>query len=192
MTVVDDDTAQTGATRRWSVRPSSLPLRRLALPLGVLVLAAAVTVAGLVAWWRAAHDDSLQLAETRDAVLAAASKQIATMNSLDYRKVDEGVAAWAEVTTGTLHDQLTELSDEDRKLVADQQKISVGKVVDAAVTAVDPAKASVVASVEVTVRDGADAAAEPTVKRNRFSADLVLVRGRWLLERLEQVAVNVS
>lgn len=161
-------------------------------PAALGVLAAAVMVAGLVAWWQAEHDDSLDLAATRDAVLIAATSDIETMNTLDYRKVDEGLAAWGKVTTGTLHDQLAQVSADDRKLLADQQKVSVGKVVDAAVTSVERDKASVIASVEVTVTDGADPDAAPSVKRNRFSADLVRVRGRWLLERLEQVAVDVS
>jgi Mce-associated membrane protein len=34
--------------------------------------------------------------------------------------------------------------------------------------------------------------AEPTVKRNRFAGDLVKVGDDWLLESLEQVAVNMS
>ncbi|WP_300682091.1 hypothetical protein [Nocardioides sp.] len=155
------------------------------------VLAVAV-IASLVLWWRAAHNDTYDLAATRDAVLIAATSDIQTMNSLDYRSAAKGLDAWMKVTTGTLHDQIAQVSDEDKKLLADQGKISVGKVVDAAVTSVDATKASVIASVEVTVADGTDTTKEPTVKRNRFSADLVLVRGQWLLERLEQVAVSVS
>ena len=166
--------------------------RSLAVSLALVVAAAAVMVAGLVVWWRAANDASLDLAATRDAVLIAATSDIETMNSLDYRQVDAGLAAWSKVTTGTLHDQLAQVSADDKLLLAQQQKISTGKVIDAAVTSVEPTKATVIASVEVTVRDGADTSAAPAVKRNRFSADLVLVRGTWLLERLEQVAVNVS
>jgi Mce-associated membrane protein len=167
---------------RWS------GLSRWAVP-AVIALA---MIASLVVWWRAAHDESLDLAKTRDAVLISATTDIETMNSLDYRSTEKGLDAWLKVTTGTLHDQIAQVSDEDKKLLADQGKISVGKVVDAAVTSVDPTKASVIASVEVTVADGEDSTKEATVKRNRFSADLVLVRGHWLLERLEQVAVSVS
>ena len=48
--------------------------------------------------------------------------------------------------------------------------------------------------VEITVQDGSKGAddAKPTVKRNRFAADLVKVGDDWLLESLEQVAVNIS
>jgi Mce-associated membrane protein len=173
------------------VKPTVTSRSRWASPVAA-ALAAAVMVAGLVLWWQAAHDDGLDLARTRDAVLIAATGNIETMNSLDYAHVEDGLMSWSKVTTGTLHDQITQISADNRKLLADQKKVSVGKVVAAAVTSVDATKASVIASLEVTVRDGADPAAEPSVKRNRFSADLVLVRGHWLLERLDQVAVNVS
>lgn len=199
---VSDETAETdapaaeasaaaAATPRPSLRDrlsSVAPWRGFLLP----AAAALVMIAGLLVWWRAAHDDGLALADTRDAVLIAATSNIETMNSLDYRDVEGGLAAWSAVTTGTLHDQIAQISEEDRALLADQQKISVGQVVDAAVLDLDTAKATVVASLEVTVTDGLDPEAEPSVKRNRFSADLVLVGGDWLLERLDQVAVQVS
>ena len=175
-------TAETAAQPRW----------RALLPWAVLALAAAVMVAGLVAWWRADRDDALALADTRDDVLIAATHHIEVMNSLDYREVDQGLDQWLDVTTGTLRDSLTEVADEERQLLADQKKVSAGRVVDAAVLDIDGGTATVLASVEVTVQDGLDPEAEPSVKRNRYSADLVEVRGTWLLESLEQVAVEVS
>lgn len=167
-------------------RPSSL------VRLGLLALAIVLAVSGSAAWWQAAHDDRLDAARSRDALLVQATQGIETMNTLDYRSVAEGVKAWSSVTTGTLHDQLAEVSAEDRKLLADQQKISTGRVVKAAVTDLDDGTATVIAAVEVTVRDGKDADAEPTVKRNRFSADLVRADATWKLESLQQVAVNLS
>jgi len=161
-------------------------------PLAVFVIALVVAAAGLFSWSRAAHDDSIALAQTRDAVLIAATSHIQTLNSLDYRHVDAGLATWAAVTTGTLHDQVTQVSADERKLLADQKKISTGKVVDAAVFSLDGDSATVIASVEVTVQDDTQTDAAPTVKRNRFSADLVDVHGKWLVENLQQVAVDIS
>ncbi|MFD1248683.1 hypothetical protein ACFQ3F_12860 [Nocardioides ginsengisoli] len=133
----------------------------------------------------------------RDRVLIAARHGIETMNTLDYRDLDGGLAAWADVTTGTLHDQLVSTSKPDRALLADQHASSVGTVLDAGVVDLDHDSASVIAAVEVTVtpadepgdEPGDKAAAKPTVKRNRFAADLVKVGGRWLLESLQQVSV---
>ena len=161
-------------------------------PAAVALLALLVMLAGLLSWWRASHDDGRALAQRRDAVLIAATAHIETLNSLDYQHVDKGLASWQAITTGTLHDQLAQVTADERKLLEDQKKISTGKVLDAAVFSLSDDTATVLASVEVTVRDGQDASAQPTVKRNRFSADMVDVHGKWLVENLQQVAVDIS
>ncbi len=170
--------------------------RRRVLDALTLLVAAALMVSGLVAWTRAATADDLEPSATRDAALVAAKRGIATMNTLDYRTLEEGLASWKAVTTGVLHDQLGQVTDEERQLLADQRKISTGRVVDAAVLdlGTDPGHetATVIAAVEVEVRDGGSSTAEPTVKRNRFSADLVRVGGVWKLESLQQVPVSLS
>lgn len=158
----------------------------------LLLVAALVAASGAFAWWQAGHDADRLAAQKRDTVLIEARQGIETMNTLDYRSVDKGVKAWSQVTTGTLRDQLAGVSEEDRTLLAEQKKISTGKVVDAAVIDVDDTTATVIAAVEVTVQDAAKPGSDPTVKRNRFSADLVKTGGRWKLESLQQVAVNLS
>jgi Mce-associated membrane protein len=158
----------------------------------LLLVAALVAASGVFMGWQADRDPDRASAETRDTVLIEARQAIETMNTLDYRSVDKGVKAWSEVTTGTLRDQLAGVSADDRALLAEQKKISTGRVVDAAVIDVDDGSATVIAAVEVTVRDAAKPDSEPTVKRNRFSADLVKVGGRWKLESLQQVAVSLS
>ncbi|HVK30539.1 MAG TPA: hypothetical protein VM575_19540 [Nocardioides sp.] len=162
--------------------------------LGLAVLAAIVLAVGLVTWNRAGDHDaaSVQRAELRDAVLITARSHIETLQTLDYRDVDGGLAKWEDVATGTLKDQLLATTDETRQLLADQQKVTAGKVVDAAIVDLTDDTATVIAAVETTVADGADAAAEPTVKRDRFTADLTKVGDDWLLESLVQVAVNLS
>lgn len=162
------------------------------LPWALLGLALVVAISGLAAWRMASTDDSLAMGKARDEVLVTASAHIATLNSLDYRKVDEGLKGWSAVTTGTLNDQLAQVDDENRALLADQKKISVGKVIDAAVVNLEEDAATVIAAVEITVTDESKSDAEPTVKRNRFSADLVKVKGTWKLENLQQVAVSLS
>ena len=159
---------------------------------GLLGVALLVAASGAFAWWQASHDADLKAADTRDVVLVQARQAIETMNTLDYRKVDAGVKAWAAVTTGTLRDQLAAVSAEDRTLLADQKKISTGRVVDAAVVDLDGNSATIIAAVEVTVKDAAKSDSEPTVKRNRFTADAVKVGGTWKLASLQQVAVSLS
>jgi len=188
----DDADTRAELPEAKSARPAWFRRDRALLPAVAVLVGMIVMALGLVSWWQAAHDDHAARAALRDAVLVAATQDIETMNSLDYRKVEEGLDRWRAVTTGTLHDQLTQIGADDRKLLAQQQKISTGKVVDAAVVDLGDGTATVIAAVEVTVRDGSDPAAQATVKRNRFSADLVRVGGTWKLESLDQVAVSMQ
>ncbi|WGY01056.1 hypothetical protein QI633_21255 [Nocardioides sp. QY071] len=188
----DEDATQTPEPSEPS-EPSERSGRR-AIELGLLVLAVVALVAGVVTWQRAGdHDEAaLKRAELRDTVLITARSHIETMNTLDHDDVDGGLEKWLDVTTGTLKDQIAATDAETRKLMADQQMVSTGKVIDAAVLDLTASTATVIASVEVTVRNDADPSAAPSVKRNRFAADLVKVGGRWLLEGLDQVAVEIK
>lgn len=165
--------------------------RRFWQPLVVLAVALVVAALGSWLWWDAAHDDDISVAEERDAVLIAGREHIETLNSLDYRKVQDGLDDWSKVTTGLLHDQFAKVGAEQRKLLADQKKISAGKVVDAAVLTLDGRTATVIAAVEISVTEEG-AAGEPTVKRNRFAATMRKVGAEWKLENLQQVAVTTS
>ncbi len=168
------------------------PRRRTRLMVAGLGLAVLIGISGILAWVTAATSEDLDTARTRDAVLVSATQGIKTLNSLDYRKVKEGLDDWVSVSTGTLSDQLAGVSAEDQKLLSDQKKISTGKVIKASVVDLDQTTATVIAAVEVTVKDGEDTDAEPVVKRNRFSADMVLVKGVWKVENLVQVPVNIQ
>jgi Mce-associated membrane protein len=159
---------------------------------GPLAVALAIAVSGLFVWNSAANSDAVAVGEERDQVLIAGTKHIETLNTLDYRDVEKGLKGWQAVTTGTLNDQFAALEDDNRAWLADQKKISVGKVTDAAVLSLDDNTATVVAAVEITVSDDAKKGSEPTVKRNRFSADMVKVGNVWKTENLKQVAVSLS
>ncbi|KRF19031.1 hypothetical protein ASG90_03890 [Nocardioides sp. Soil797] len=181
------DAGDTAGVRR------KLEGRELAFHVAALVVATIVLASGLFAWWNASRDEEpTGLGDSRDAALIAARSEIETMNSLDYRNVDEGINAWGAVSTGVLHDQVAAITPAKKKLLAEQKKISVGKVVDAAVVDVTATTATVIASLEVTIQDDAVPDSEPTVKRNRFTADLSKVDGQWLLENVQQVAVTMS
>jgi Mce-associated membrane protein len=188
--VADEAAADEAAADETVVTRSALRQRLPFLVLGLV--AAVVLVSGLFAWWQAAGDDDLDRAETRDAVLIAATEHIETLQSLDYRTVDKDLDSWLAATTGSLRDSLEAVSDEERRLLSDPKKISTGQVVEAAVLDVDDTSATVIAAVEITVGDDPSAGTEPVVKRNRFSAELTKVKGEWKLENIQQVAVDLS
>jgi Mce-associated membrane protein len=160
----------------------------------VLVLAGLlVAVLGLGAWWFTQDDAAYALAEERDALTVEATQAIEVLNTLDHREIEEGIADWRAVATGTLADQLGSVTEDEMTLLAEQQKISTGTVLDAAVLDLDDDTATVLAAVEVSVVDdsGDGEDAEPEVKRNRFSAELEKVDGEWKLASLQQVPVSL-
>ncbi|WP_229054400.1 hypothetical protein [Aeromicrobium sp. Leaf350] len=166
--------------------------RRPAGPLIALILGVGLAFVGTWLWWQASNDDQLAAAESRDRVLIEATAAIETLNSLDHRDVIGDLKAWEDVTTGVMHDQIAATDEVQRQQLADALKVSEGEVVDAAVLRLDGPQATVVAAVEITVTDDAAPESEPTLKRNRFSADLKLVDGQWKIENLQQVAVSLS
>jgi Mce-associated membrane protein len=159
------------------------------------VLAAGIVAVALAlfSWQDASEvtDPDRARADLRDQAIIEGIAAVEAMNSMDHRDVAGGLEAWESVTTGTLRDQLLAVSAEERTLLAEEGKVATGKVVQAALTDLTTTTATMIAAVEVTVVDG-DTAAAPTVKRNRFSADLVLVDGHWKLENLGQVPVNLQ
>lgn len=159
----------------------------------LIVLAGLLVAAlGLGAWALTERDDAYVLAEERDVVLVEASAAVEALNTLDHRDVPAGIERWREVSTGTLADQLADVGEEEMRLLAEQQSISTGEVVDAAVLDLDAETATVLAAVEVTVVDDSGGGSdEPEVKRNRFSAQLEKVDGEWKLASLQQVAVSL-
>lgn len=155
------------------------------LAAGLIVLAL-----GVIFWRNAEPDPDVGRAADRDAVLVAATSNLETLQTMDYEQVDKHLAAWQDVSTGVLGDQFAELTDEDRQATVDSQARSTGQVLSIAVTELNERTATVIASIQTTVRVGDDP--EESEKRNRFAADLVLVKGRWLVENLALVGVNLK
>ncbi|GAA1887507.1 hypothetical protein [Lapillicoccus jejuensis] len=165
------------------------PSRRLrVLARVVAALGVAVLVAG-VAWWRVtAGDDSLGYAALRDQATLQGRQDIVVMNSLDAKGFDASYRAWLDATTGVLHDQLAQLTQQQRSMLVDSGASTTARVVDGALTELDERAGTgrLIAAVELTVvaKDGSR-----TVKRNRFTADLSLDGSRWKLSQLQQVGV---
>jgi len=70
---------------------------------GIAVLATlAVGTAGWfgVSWDRAAHDGSLASGIARDTVLQDAQQAAINLNTLDYRRLQDGLTRWEQSPTG--------------------------------------------------------------------------------------------
>src|SRR5258708_16739159 len=90
----------TGMLRRLRGRRDTLIATASAL------LAAAVVFAAFSGWaWLSAPRASAA-APIRDEALRAGEQAALNFNTLDYRRVDQGVSLWAQSSTGALHRQV--------------------------------------------------------------------------------------
>ncbi|GGM60842.1 hypothetical protein GCM10012275_34860 [Longimycelium tulufanense] len=171
---------------------SQLTRRRTGLVFAVVLVIGAAAFAGWFGWsWTRASADADNYVETREEVLRVGEQGIANLTTMDHRAVDEGLNRWLSSSTGALRDSLVQGMDESRKQIAEGKTVTVGKVVDAAVTELEVASgiARVIAAVEITVTpDGG----RPVVKRNRFEAGLDRTEAGWRLSSLRAVVVGES
>lgn len=187
-----------------SPQPSSQPARRKAAPL-VAAVAAVVVAAGVAVWALVrlvvANDDLADaerelstvpavevqpVATVRDEVSVAAQRAIAVLNTLDHRTVDRDLAAWAEVTTGELHEQVSTLAGDQRAQLVEMEAVTEGRVVRLAVRDLDEraGTATVLAAVEV-VKESAGSG--PTTAHQRMVATLTRAGDEWKLSALSSL-----
>jgi Mce-associated membrane protein len=157
----------------------------------LVVLALAYAVVGLVVYLRGTESSTASNAHVRDDVLAAARIDIATLRTLDYRDAKAGLEKWANVTTGTFHDQIVQDSPKQVSVIEAAKRVTVGKVVAAAVTDLNLSggSAEAIATVDTTITP---AAGTSTLDRNRYHATLRLDHGVWKIADLSIVAVGLS
>jgi len=162
----------------------------LLLAASLLALAAAVCAGWFgSSWYSAAHDSGADLAQARDAALRDGEQAVQNMNTLDYRSVSQGMALWEQSTTGDLHTQLTGGASSFEKEVQQAKTVTTAKVLDGAITELDPAqgKASLMVAVQITVTpDGGKA----TTKQSRMLGQLTRTSAGWKLSALSDAPVD--
>lgn len=183
------DTPEPEEAAESDAAPASPPrLPTIVLTAAVALLVAAIAVAGWfgVAWYQASNDDGLKYSATREEVDRVARAAIQTMNTLDYRELDDGLANWADATTGTLHAEVTRLSENDKKSLRDAKWVASSEVRSLAVRELDErsGKAVVIAAVETTVSIGG---AEPKTDFKRVEGTLLRTETGWKLDLLAPV-----
>jgi Mce-associated membrane protein len=184
----DEDAAET---------PPDKPRRpRISDPV-LLVAAVLVVVAGAFAayfgwsWYDAAHDDALAYSRARDAVLRAGEQGVQNMNTLDYRKVDQGLTSWEDSSTGALHEELVQGRAQFTSQVQLAKTVTTAKILDGAVTELDDrtGKAGVIVAVQITVTPPTGT---PTTKQSRMRAQLTRTPSGWKLSALGQAPVGTT
>jgi Mce-associated membrane protein len=158
----------------------------------VLVVAAAACAAYFGwSWYGAAHDESLAYSRDRDTVLRAAEQGVQNMNTLDYRRVDQGLASWEDSSTGDLRRQLVEGRAQFAAQVRLARTVTTARILDGAVTELDDraGKAGAIVAVQITVTPPTGA---PTTKQSRMRAQLTRTPSGWKLSALGQAPVGTT
>lgn len=104
-------------------------------------------------WWSAAHDDDLDLARTRAAVVQAATDALVRLNTIDHRTAQADFDGWLRVSTGELGRSLSGDRKHELEQVRESQTVANATVATAAVTELDAHEgtARVIAVVDVEV-----------------------------------------
>ncbi|PCG83764.1 hypothetical protein CIB93_22820 [Streptomyces sp. WZ.A104] len=161
---------------------------------GWAALLVAALLCGLGAWsyGQARDDRSLAHAKARDTALAQGKRHLATLNSLDGTdagRVDAGLRAWLDSSTGPLHDQLKRTAKADAKTLTTAGDTARGKVTAAALTALDErtGTAELIATVDVEVTPRTGAAG---TQRKRFGATLARTADGWKVKALTAIGTG--
>ncbi|MFG3408354.1 hypothetical protein [Streptomyces sp. NPDC048142] len=163
---------------------------------GWAVLLVAALLCGLGAWsyGQARGDRTLSYAKARDTALTEGKRHLATLNSLDgenAKRVDDGLRAWLDSSTGPLHDQLERTRNTDAKSLTTAGDTARGKVTSAALTALDErtgtAELIATVDVEVTPRTG-----PAGTQRKRFAATLARTSDGWKVKSLTAIGTGGS
>ncbi|MFF8914373.1 hypothetical protein ACF08M_13890 [Streptomyces sp. NPDC015032] len=156
----------------------------------VLTLAAAVAAGwGGVSRYDAAHDEAAVYAQARDDALAAGQQAVQNMNTLDHRKLENGLDSWENSTTGELHKQLVDGRDAFVKQIQQAKTVSTAQVLSGAVTELDnrAGRAGVMVALRVTVTAPKG---KPAVKESRMLGQLTRTFEGWKLNALGQAPVG--
>lgn len=163
------------------------PLRVAIVVLAVLAVLACASAAWFgIAWARAAGDESLDLAVTRDVVLRDARQAAINLNTLDFERVEPGLDLWQSSATGTLADEFRNNRQTYAAAITEARTRTEARVLEAAVAELDPAAgtARVLVAVDVTVNTQAQPPAE---RRQRLQMQMVRTEQGWKASAIEPV-----
>lgn len=163
------------------------PLRT-AIRVVAVVALLAVAAAGWfgVSWYRAAHDKSLAVGMARDAVLRDAQRATLTLDTLDYRQVQDGLSLWEQSAAGSLLAQLRASRNTYARAITDSTATSSARVLDAAVASLDERSgtAQVFVGVDVAAQSEKD---DPSCTHRRVRLEMIRVGDTWKVAALVPV-----
>ncbi|MGH3801556.1 MAG: hypothetical protein ACRDTD_15770 [Pseudonocardiaceae bacterium] len=139
-----------------------------------------------VSWYRAAHGESLALGRARDAVLGDAQQATINLNTLDYRRVQDGLTLWEQSATGSLLDEVRTNRVTYARAITESKTTTTARALDGAVAELDQRSgtARVLVGVDVTSqREQGDA----SCVRRRIQLDMRRDGNAWKVDKLAPV-----
>lgn len=163
------------------------PLRIVTLVVTVVAMVA-FSAAGWfgMSWYRVAHDKSLTLGIDREAVLRDAQRATLTLNTLDYRQVQDGLTLWEQAAAGSLLTLLRANRDSYARAITDSATVSVARVVDAAVASLDERSGTAYVLVGVDVTSQSEQG-DPSCTQRRVRLEMLRVGDAWKVGTLAPV-----
>jgi len=182
-----------------ATKPTVQPQTAQGGPLRVVILAvAALVVIAFIAagwfglsWYTAAHDKSLSAGLDRDAALRDAQQTALTLNTLDYRHVQDGLTLWEQSATGSLLNQLRSNRDSYARAITDSSTVSNGNVIDAAVASLDERAGTAQVLVGLDVTSQVDKG-DPGCVHRRVHLDMARTGHGWKVSNLTPVGETYS
>ncbi|HWG61329.1 MAG TPA: hypothetical protein VG253_06410 [Streptosporangiaceae bacterium] len=170
-------------------RSASDPLR-LTAALLLLVAAAFAGWSGW-SWYQATHPGTPATSLARDQALQAGEQAVQNFNTLDYRKVAQGLRLWEQSSTGLLHSEIAAGHTQFEQQIQQSKTVTTAKILDGALTSLNTraGKASIIVAIQITVTP---AHGTPAVKQSRLAGQLSRTAAGWRLSALSQVPVGAA
>lgn len=139
-------------------------------------------------WHGASHSAALAANRARDNALQAGEQAVQNFNTLDYRKVRQGLNLWEQSSTGGLRAEIVAGHAQFEQQVVQARTVTSAQILDAALTSLDirAGTATIIVAVQVTVTPAHGA---PVIKQNRLEGVLTRTPDGWKLSALGQVPV---
>jgi hypothetical protein len=146
-----------------------------------LMLVCALFLGGL--WFFAAHSDSVNTAQEREAVLDAAKQGVVNFTSLDYNHAAQGLANWQASSTGDLAQEFTQgkTLQQYEQILKQDKIVLTGQVQAASVTDLQPTSATALVYVLVTGKFGTNPQ-NPTYLP--IACGLILTPNGWRINKI--------
>ncbi|MGH3889695.1 MAG: hypothetical protein ACRDSZ_24550 [Pseudonocardiaceae bacterium] len=163
------------------------PLRTATAVVAVLAMVALAAAGWFgVSWYRAAHDASLARGMARDAVLQDARQAMVNLNTIDHRRVQDGLTLWEQSAAGSLLGEVRTNRDNYARVITDSKTTTTARIIDGAVAALDEGSGSAQVLVGVYVTSQFEDGAANCVRR-RVELDMRRDRDAWKVDKLVPV-----